>query len=360
MITGQTVKNTYNGDGSTREFTITFEFADSSQVKFKVNGQEVTTNYSLNPVSKILTYPTVASELDPLTSADEIEIYRDTTITQDIEFNNGGPLNADMIEDGLDKLTMIAQEIGSKVKDYSAGKGIDISDEGVISLEGITVLDSADIDSLKEEGEYFVKVATCTSGLPSDLPTTGEKANTDGISGVRAYVKVIKTETEASYPTTKITQEVTFYGVSYGSNTTSYLDSYIREMSSGEGWSEYWVNYKINRKRAVACGAQFGSPVTAFIPEKLYPNTDYFIGNFIKEGNLNPDTIYPLSSLTLSDLPDSPYPITLYFKTDSTFSGITATDIVAWIGNTSLDTDSYYKITIENLVGTIEKLTVVE
>lgn len=116
MITGQTVKNTYQGDGVNREFTITFEFTDASQVKFKVNGEAVETNFALNTVAKTLTYPTVASELDPLTSEDEIEIYRDTEITQDIEFNNGGPLNAKTIEDGLDKLTMIAQELNNKIE----------------------------------------------------------------------------------------------------------------------------------------------------------------------------------------------------------------------------------------------------
>lgn len=154
MITGQTVKNTYQGDGVNREFTITFEFTDASQVKFKVNGEEVTTNFALNTVAKTLTYPTVASELDPLTSADEIEIYRDTEITQDIEFNNGGPLNANMIEDGLDKLTMISQEI----KEIAESKAIE---------EGLKVMpEGTDIDGLKEDGVYFISNPTSTKGMP--------------------------------------------------------------------------------------------------------------------------------------------------------------------------------------------------
>ena len=167
MITGQTVKNTYQGDGSNREFTITFEFTDASQIKFKVNGQNVTTNFALNTVAKTLTYPTVASELDPLTSADEIEIYRDTEITQDIEFNNGGPLNADMIEDGLDKLTMIAQELGAREINLVAGNGIDI-EGNVISLKGLKVMpEGTDIDDLKEDGVYFINNPTSTKGMPT-------------------------------------------------------------------------------------------------------------------------------------------------------------------------------------------------
>ena len=119
MITGQTTSNTYQGDGSNRVWNISFEFTDASQIKFKVNGTEITTNYALNTVSKTLTYPTVESELDPLTSADEIIIYRETPITQDIDFTNGGPLNAEMIEESLDKLTEICQELNKKIEDLS-------------------------------------------------------------------------------------------------------------------------------------------------------------------------------------------------------------------------------------------------
>jgi hypothetical protein len=43
-----------------------------------------------------------------------------------------------------------------------------------------------------------------------------------------------------------------------------------------------------------------------------------------------------------------------------TFAGITASDIKGWIGSTTLDTNSVYKITITNLIGKIEKLTMVE
>lgn len=173
MIIGQTVKNTYQGDGVNREFTITFEFTDASQVKFKVNRQEITTNYSLNTVAKTLTYPTVASELDPLTSADKIEIYRDTVITQDIEFNNGGPLNADMIEDGLDKLTMIAQELGAK-------EGGDTPTPTPSSEEVITLPEGTDIDTVLATGVYYVKNPTSTKGMPladwGGSPTNGSYA----------------------------------------------------------------------------------------------------------------------------------------------------------------------------------------
>lgn len=362
MITGQTVKNTYQGDGSNREFTITFEFTDSSQVKFKVNGEAVTTNFSLNTVAKTLTYPTVESELDPLTSADEIEIYRDTEITQDIEFNNGGPLNADMIEDGLDKLTMIAQEVLNIAKNsgLEAGKGIDIED-GVISVKGAKVMpNGTDIDSLTEEGEYFIQLATCTSSFPSDVVTTVERASQPSYSGVSAYVRVIPTETDASYPTVKLTQICFFYTVDSAPSTINkFLNAYIRTWRTAEGWgSGFWENANISniKRGAIDCGISY--PNNVFIPSKLYPNTTYKLGNVLYAYG----SVTGLYSLNLSDtnIPDSPYPIEIYFQTGNSFSGVTAPQIKAWIGNTTLDTDTIYKITITNLIAKIEEVTEVE
>lgn len=336
MITGQTTSNTYQGDGSNRVWNISFDFTDSSQIKFKVNGEEVTTNFALNTVAKTLTYPTVASELDPLTSADEIVIYRDTNISQNIDFTNGGPLNAEMIEDGLDKLTMIAQEIKKVAEDKP---------KYVRKLA-----DGTDIDGLKEEGEYFIENAVCTKGFPDDLKTTKESVN-DYISGtgICAYVKVIPTETNSigGYPTTKVTQICFFYTrVSIPDNIANFSGAYIRTYNDGSdyppSWSQYFTNL-INRKRIVYCGTNFNS--TPFIPTKFYPNTTYVLST-------------KFSSLTLNNLPNSPYPVEFIFYTDSSFSGITASQITDWIGNTTLDANSKYKITISNLIGTIEKVTV--
>ena len=359
MITGQTVKNIYQGDGVNREFTITFEFTDASQVKFKVNGQEVTTNFSLNTVAKTLTYPTVASELDPLTSADEIEIYRDTEITQDIEFNNGGPLNADMIEYVLDKLTMIAQEVLNIAKNsgLEAGKGIDIED-GVISVKGVKVMpNGTDIDSLTEEGEYFIQLATCTSGFPSDFAITEERAGQPQYAGVSAYVKVIPTVTSATFPTAKTTQVCFLYKVDSMPSTINTFDSiYIRTFRTAEGWSGFWDNANINnKKRTIDCGISY--PNIVFIPTKLYPNTTYKLGYIFSSAETKEITSLNLSG---TQIPDTPYPIEFIFKTGDSFSGITATQIKGWIGSTSLDANSVYKITIANLIGTIEKITVVE
>lgn len=209
MITGQTTSNTYQGDGSNRVWNISFEFTDSSQIKFKVNGETVETNFALNTVAKTLTYPTVASELDPLTSADEIEIYRDTSITQDIDFVNGGPLNAEMIEDGLDKLTMISQEI----KEIAESKAVE---------DGLKVMpDGTDIDTLKEEGVYFIFDVTSTKDLPlSQLGSSGTPF---------AIVRVTKPPIDKG--TYFVYQEMTLWWMYTGVSAISEPRVYVRNLT---------------------------------------------------------------------------------------------------------------------------------
>lgn len=237
MITGQTTSNTYQGDGSNRVWNISFEFTDSSQIKFKVNGEAVTTNYELNTVAKTLTYPTVESELDPLTSADEIEIYRDTEITQDIDFVNGGPLNADMIEKGLDKLTMISQELLRVARESSglvAGKGIKISD-GVVSLKGATIMpDGTDVDTLKEEGVYIIKDPTSTSGMPKQ-PNYGTSIN-----GSYAIVKVFDTNIKRTGATYFVYQEMVLFLSSTGVDSLSEPHIYIRNLTDFTYTTQSW------------------------------------------------------------------------------------------------------------------------
>lgn len=220
MITGQTTSNTYQGDGSNRVWNISFEFTDSSQIKFKVNGEEVTTNYSVNPVAKTLTYPTVASELDPLTSADEIEIYRDTEITQNIDFTNGGPLNAEMIEDGLDKLTMISQEIKAIAESKADESGVKIMPDG------------KDLDDLKEEGVYLVPNPTSTVGMP-----TQPNFNTS-VTGSYAIVKVTVPQLEKG--TYFVYQEMTLFWVFVGANEVSAPHLFVRNLTDYTYTTKTW------------------------------------------------------------------------------------------------------------------------
>lgn len=219
--------------------------------------------------------------------------------------------------------------------------------------------DGTDIDTVLEEGEYLIKNATCSSGFP-DLKYYYLKGATS------VYVKVINSDfgnasAGDSFPTIRKTQLCVFYNTLSGSGTTGFYGMVVRIMAKGsiEGGTVYWDNIDVIKEKVIYTSGSFSSiynPPSNF----SYDNTSYFLGNFIKKSSYNPDTVYTITSLTIQNLPDSQYPIEIYFKTGSSFSGITAEQIKAWIGSTELDTNSGYKITITNLIGKIEKLTMVE
>ena len=315
MITGQTVKNTYQGDGVNREFTITFEFTDASQVKFKVNGQEVTTNFALNTVAKTLTYPTVASELDPLTSADEIEIYRDTEITQDIEFNNGGPLNAKMIEDGLDKLTMISQELKEKVTEKT-----DVTE----------LPEGTDIDGILDTGVYFVKNPTSSMGMPI-ADYTGSPAN-----GSYAIIRVTRVD-ETDKGTYLSYQEMALIWQYTGVNSIAKPQVYSRYLTDYSYADKGWRRNSNGLTRVRISGI-----TSATIDAQTYAGCLVLVGS----GS------YVLPSSAITSLT-----ITLSYGTgDKTIivfkagAGFTLNkDIGYWLGEEPTFTQgSVYKITIED------------
>lgn len=213
--------------------------------------------------------------------------------------------------------------------------------------------EGTDLDTVLEEGEYLINDITCTSGFPE---VVGKHVGQPGLSGLQAYVKVIKSNfgNNGGIPTLRLSQICIFYHRQSGSNSIAFDSMFLRTKASadGEGVTDYWNNFDLSQRKFVEA--------TSYMPDRFYPNTAYFAGNFIKSSYYNPSTLYTFTSLTLTNLIDSPQPVEIYFKTGNTFSGITASQIKAWIGSTELDTNSGYKITITNLIGKIEKLTMVE
>ena len=331
MITGQTVKNTYQGDGVNREFTITFEFTDASQVKFKVNGQEVTTNFALNTVAKTLTYPTVESELDPLTSADEIEIYRDTVITQDIEFNNGGPLNAKMIEDGLDKLTMISQELKDKVEDKS---------------DLIVLPDGTDIDSLRAEGKYFIKNPICTTGGMPIVPRPSGSNPTKNAS----YAIIEVTLPPIEKGTYFIHQEMTLWYQYTGADSLNQPQKFIRDLTDYT-----YIHDEKNKWNRLGKGYACISLNTTTIDCGEYKGCQIIIN-----GSGGPQVVpnTAISSLTITNVYARRYSadLQIIFKADSGFT--LNTEDVFFVGEVpTFVQDKMYMITITGEFAKIEEVT---
>ncbi len=121
-----TVSNTitklqYSGDGANRQFGITFPLLSAAHLRIIVTDKdgvekEITRDYEVSPQLNSLTYPTVQSGLEPILATDKITLIRRTPITQDIDLQTGGVLDAQTLEGGYDKAAMIMQELEEKLE----------------------------------------------------------------------------------------------------------------------------------------------------------------------------------------------------------------------------------------------------
>ena len=131
-VTQTTVKNTYSADGSTRSWEYTFPVLKGENVCIIVTDaegeeKEITTGFSINPLTQTVTYPTLESGLSPLQTGEKITLCRDTPKTQDMDLMRQGTLDAEELETAFDKLTMIAQETAA---DLERAVKFPVSDSG--------------------------------------------------------------------------------------------------------------------------------------------------------------------------------------------------------------------------------------
>lgn len=114
-IANTKASSVFNANGVTRDFELGFVYDENvSGLTIKVidtdgEATEVTDNYSI--YNGVLTYPTVASGLDPLASGYKLTVERLTPQTQSIDLIQQGPLDAETLEGGYDKLTLEVQEL---------------------------------------------------------------------------------------------------------------------------------------------------------------------------------------------------------------------------------------------------------
>lgn len=115
-ISNTTTKVTYTGDGSNRRFDIPFPYTDDSELSIIVTDEDgaetaVVAAYEVDSSKTFLTFPTVASELDPLPSTHKLTIVRSTPLTQENNLMQQAALDKESLEASLDKLTRITQEL---------------------------------------------------------------------------------------------------------------------------------------------------------------------------------------------------------------------------------------------------------
>lgn len=147
---------TYNGDGSQTAWPFTFPIASASEIKVQlINADGTTTavenDYYVDVVNNTVYYPGYAPGSEPpeadqppkVQTGQKIEIYREVPMTQEANLGDAWPYY--IIEKGLDKLTMIAQQIYS----YTNRK-LDSALASMFQLAGI-VTDSGKLQHITDQ-----------------------------------------------------------------------------------------------------------------------------------------------------------------------------------------------------------------
>jgi hypothetical protein len=119
-VSMQLTKRIYQGNGITREWEIDFPLMREEDLRVFITSPlgeetEVFADFSLNTTTRILTFPTLQSGKEPLENGWSITVVRQTPLTQEIDLIRQGELDAEVLEKGYDKLTLMVQELNEKV-----------------------------------------------------------------------------------------------------------------------------------------------------------------------------------------------------------------------------------------------------
>lgn len=195
-VSNTTVKLTYAGNGSNRVFGITFPLLSASHLRVVVTAPDgvetnVTSNFAINTALNALTYPTVASGLDPLATGYTITLVRQTPLTQEIDLHVGHALDAAELESGYDKLTYAVQEIKEEV-----GRAVKT---GVSKSAPETA--EAYMDAITAAKESAETAATSAAGSASEAvvaSATAAAASTEATTQAQAAAQSADTATSAA------------------------------------------------------------------------------------------------------------------------------------------------------------------
>ena len=125
-----TTQSTYTGNGSTTNYSFTFEYINEADVKASLDGT-VTTDFSLDNAT------TVAFDTAPASGVNII-IFRDTANdTRAATFFAGSAIKAEDLNANFDQITYVAQETENNAISALGGTmsgELDMSDQKIVNL----------------------------------------------------------------------------------------------------------------------------------------------------------------------------------------------------------------------------------
>jgi len=105
-VTNITPVATYTGNGSTKDFSFSFKINDKTDVKLFIDNVAKTysTDYTVDKLTSILT--TVIAPSNGV----GIRLQRNTTLSRDVDYAEGGGLSSTTLDTDLDKLMLLIQD----------------------------------------------------------------------------------------------------------------------------------------------------------------------------------------------------------------------------------------------------------
>ena len=119
-VSMQITKRIYQGNGVSTQWDVDFPFMSASDICVYITSpegveEEVSSHYAVDALAHTLTYPTAESGQPPLAEGWRLTVLRHTPLTQEIDLIRQGELDAEVLEEGYDKLTLLVQELNEQI-----------------------------------------------------------------------------------------------------------------------------------------------------------------------------------------------------------------------------------------------------
>ena len=343
VIANTNTKSVFNANGVTREWPIDFVInQDVSKINILLedaSGEqtEVTTGYSLE--NNVVTYPTLESGLAPVAEGNKVIIFRTTQLTQEKD------LADNIVESGLDKLTLQVQEISEQV-----GRAIKvpISEDGLSQYKNpITEIREETKKSLDEIKAATDVVSSYTTESATNAATSKEEADR-AVEASNISVMASSDAEAAAVMAENLSNEakdaVSAYVNGLGSMRNSVIDLGL---------------FESNQRRASSCIIDFDyEPLDVFIrfsdsERKMWIKGSHSFAGFEKIGDKKYKIFYSVSSEDFASQSAIKGPFYVqYVIKYSVFSGHPVTyrgrvDTVDQLPETAEDGDLWYVGPIE-------------
>lgn len=204
MIETTITKIQYDADGVQRRWSIPFPYADVKHISIYTKvGEEPTVkvvdNYDIDEDDAVVIYPTVASGQEPLASGTKITIARETPETQ-LEDASQVHFTSKDVERGLDKLTMITQELST-----TSGEMMEVSAAAFEAAED-AVNSAALANKTAEEAKTIAGQAV---GIATDAKSIAEGIDAKATQALANSNTALEKATEAKNTADSYQEQIT-------------------------------------------------------------------------------------------------------------------------------------------------------